>query len=50
MSRRQVAYNMDCMDFMRLIPDKEFDLAIVDPPYGGGQMQEFELTPNFRTV
>lgn len=36
MSRRQVAYNMDCMDFMRLIPDKEFDLAIVDPPYGIG--------------
>lgn len=34
--RRQIAYNMDCMDFMRLLPDKEFDLAIVDPPYGGG--------------
>ena len=28
---------MDCMDFMRLIPDKEFDLAIVDPPYGIGK-------------
>ena len=23
------------MDLMRLLPDKEFDLAIVDPPYGG---------------
>lgn len=28
-------YNMDCMDGMREFPDKYFDLAIVDPPYGG---------------
>jgi site-specific DNA-methyltransferase (adenine-specific) len=27
-------YCLDCMDGMRLIPDKYFDLAIVDPPYG----------------
>jgi len=27
-------YNMDCMDLMREIPDKFFELAIVDPPYG----------------
>ena len=27
-------YNMDCMDGMREIPDKYFELAIVDPPYG----------------
>jgi site-specific DNA-methyltransferase (adenine-specific) len=26
--------NMDCMDLMREFPDKHFDLAIVDPPYG----------------
>ena len=26
-------YNMDCMDYMRDIPDKYFELAIVDPPY-----------------
>ena len=26
--------NMDCMDGMRRFPDKYFDLAIVDPPYG----------------
>jgi site-specific DNA-methyltransferase (adenine-specific) len=25
---------MDCMDMMREFPDKHFDLAIVDPPYG----------------
>jgi len=29
-------YNMDCMDGMREFPDKFFDLAIVDPPYGVG--------------
>ena len=27
-------YNMDCMQGMREFPDKYFDLAIVDPPYG----------------
>ncbi len=28
-------YNMDCMVGMKQFPDKFFDLAIVDPPYGG---------------
>jgi site-specific DNA-methyltransferase (adenine-specific) len=27
-------YNADCMDVMRTFKDKQFDLAIVDPPYG----------------
>lgn len=27
-------HNMDCMDYLRECPDKAFDLAIVDPPYG----------------
>jgi len=27
-------YNMDCMELMRGYPDKHFDLAVVDPPYG----------------
>lgn len=27
-------YNMDCMKGMKQFPDKYFDLAIVDPPYG----------------
>ena len=31
-----VAYNMDCMEYMRSLPDKAFDLAVVDPPYGIG--------------
>jgi site-specific DNA-methyltransferase (adenine-specific) len=26
--------NMDCMDYLRDCPDKAFDLAVVDPPYG----------------
>jgi len=29
--------NCDCMDYMRGLPDKAFDLAIVDPPYGIGE-------------
>ena len=28
--------NMDCMTYMAGLPDKAFDLAIVDPPYGIG--------------
>lgn len=26
-------YNMDCMEYMKDVPDNFFDLAIVDPPY-----------------
>ena len=27
-------FNGDCMEYMKTIPDKYFELAIVDPPYG----------------
>ena len=27
-------YNGDCMEYMKTIPDKHFELSIVDPPYG----------------
>ncbi|HNB57991.1 MAG TPA: hypothetical protein PKV06_13545, partial [bacterium] len=27
-------FHADCMDIMKQYPDKYFDLAIVDPPYG----------------
>ena len=27
-------HNMDCMEYMKELPDNYFDLAIVDPPYG----------------
>ena len=32
----QIALNMDCMAYMRTLPDKAFDLAIADPPYFSG--------------
>ena len=30
-------YNIDNMEYMRTLPDKFFELAIVDPPYGLGK-------------
>lgn len=27
-------HNIDCLDFMRTLPDKAFDLCIADPPFG----------------
>ena len=30
------SFNMDCIKFMQTLPDKIYDLAIVDPPYGIG--------------
>lgn len=36
MRSSSVAYNMDCLEAMRAMPDKCFDLAVVDPPYGLG--------------
>lgn len=29
--------NIDCMEYMKNVPDKYFELAIVDPPYGIGE-------------
>jgi site-specific DNA-methyltransferase (adenine-specific) len=29
-----IVYNQDCLLAMKLMKDKEFDLAIIDPPYG----------------
>lgn len=34
----QLAFNKDCMIGMKQFPDKHFDLAIVDPPFGLGDM------------
>ena len=39
-------YNDDCMEVMKTFKDKQFDLAIVDPPYGigvDGQKQSINL-------
>lgn len=27
---------MDCMEYMKSVPDKFFELAVVDPPYFDG--------------
>lgn len=45
-------YNMDCMQGMKEFPDKYFDLAIVDPPYGdgGGYLEEDRCEPVRRRV
>lgn len=32
-----ISFCADCMDVMRRYPDKYFDLAVVDPPYGIGE-------------
>lgn len=31
-----LTYNCDCLEYLKTVPDKYFDLACVDPPYGGG--------------
>lgn len=35
--------NIDCMEYMATLPDKAFDLAIVDPPYGIGWDREYTI-------
>ena len=44
-------YNMDCMEGMKQFPDKYFDLAIVDPPYGisitdSGRLGKYNINNN----
>ena len=40
-------HNVDCMEYMAGLPDKTFDLAIVDPPYGiGMDNQRVRVKPN----
>lgn len=31
-----IVVNCDCMEYMRTVPNKAFDLAVVDPPYFSG--------------
>ena len=38
-----VVFNEDCMKVMSRYPDKYFDLAVVDPPYGGGCSQSVDV-------
>ena len=41
MTVNNIALNMDCMEYLKSVPDKYFDLAVVDPPYGGGAKEEY---------
>jgi len=34
MKNKQMIYNQDCLEAMNKMKDNQFDLAIVDPPYG----------------
>ncbi len=38
-------HNIDCMEYMKSLPDNAFDLAIVDPPYGIDWMNQIQ-NPN----
>jgi site-specific DNA-methyltransferase (adenine-specific) len=38
--------NIDCMEYMRGLPDKAFDLAIVDPPYGIERFKDVKQSGN----
>ncbi|NLN25848.1 MAG: site-specific DNA-methyltransferase [Bacteroidetes bacterium] len=43
-------YNADCMEVMKTFKDKQFDLAIVDPPYGIGENGQRNVTGDRPTV
>ena len=34
-----LAFNVDCMEFLRACPDKSFSWIVADPPYGDGSSQ-----------
>ncbi|MBX4188240.1 MAG: site-specific DNA-methyltransferase [Candidatus Doudnabacteria bacterium] len=40
--------HIDCMEFMKSVPDKYYDLAIVDPPYGLGLDMVTKVNSNAR--
>jgi len=37
MKSKTITYNMNCIDYMKNVENKKYDLAIVDPPYGLGK-------------
>lgn len=40
---QNIAVNADCLEAMREYPDNYFDLAVCDPPYGGGCSQSLNV-------
>jgi site-specific DNA-methyltransferase (adenine-specific) len=43
-----IALNIDCMEYMKTVPDKHFALAIVDPPYGIDFSNYSDRIPNIK--
>jgi site-specific DNA-methyltransferase (adenine-specific) len=45
-------HNVDCMEYMKSLPDNAFDLAIVDPPYGinFGEFNRTNRTTTGKTI
>ena len=45
-------HNIDCMEYMKTLPDNAFDLAIVDPPYGinFGEFNRTNRTSTGKTI
>jgi site-specific DNA-methyltransferase (adenine-specific) len=51
MKHRSDVYHLDCVEGMKSYPDKYFDLALVDPPYGisrSGQLETFTKNPKHK--
>lgn len=42
-----IVYNRDCLEAMREMRDKQFDLAIVDPPYGIGHFTQSDRVDKY---
>lgn len=42
-------FNMDCVEYMRTLPDNFFDIAICDPPYGDADSDYFQFVENTST-
>ena len=38
-----IAYNCDCLEYMRTLPDGYFDLCVADPPYGDAMQADGEI-------
>jgi len=45
-----IVYNEDCMIGMAKYPDKYFDLAVVDPPYGNYKLKENKNVKMFENI
>lgn len=49
-SALSTVYLMDCIDGMKQFPNKIFDLAVVDPPYGIERFKNVTTTPSVKDV